>query len=47
VLKNGGTAGFGTVIVINPYKDLAIFIAVNQSQNNPAPIGVEIGRLLP
>jgi CubicO group peptidase (beta-lactamase class C family) len=47
VLKNGGTVGFGTVILVNPYKDAAIFIAVNRSQSNPAPIGVEIGRHLP
>jgi hypothetical protein len=47
VLKNGGTVGFGTVIVVNPHKDAAIFIAVNKSQSNPAPLGVEIGRHLP
>src|SRR5262245_16717794 len=29
IVKNGGTAGFGTVIVNNPSKDLALFIAVN------------------
>lgn len=47
VLKNGGTVGFGTVILINPHKDAAIFIAVNQAQSNPAPIAVQIGRHLP
>jgi CubicO group peptidase (beta-lactamase class C family) len=47
VLKNGGTVGFGTVILVNPHKDAAIFIAVNKSQSNPAAIGVEIGRHLP
>jgi CubicO group peptidase (beta-lactamase class C family) len=46
ILKNGGTVGFGTVILINPFKDAAIFIAVNKSGSNPAPIGVAIGRHL-
>ena len=44
ILKNGGTAGFGTVIVINPSKDLALFIAVNQADPNPAGRGIEIVR---
>jgi CubicO group peptidase (beta-lactamase class C family) len=44
ILKNGGTAGFGTVIVINPSKDLALFIAVNQNGSNPADKGIEIVR---
>ena len=47
VLKNGGTDGFATAILVNPSKDAAIFIAVNRSQNNPAPIAVEMGRHLP
>ncbi len=47
VLKNGGTAGFGTVILINPSKDAAIFIAVNQSKSKPAQIAIAIGRHLP
>jgi len=42
IVKNGGTVGFGTVIVINPSKDLALFIAVNQAWSNPAGKGVEI-----
>ena len=44
IVKNGGTAGFGTVIVINPSKDLALFIAVNQNGSNPAGKGIEIVR---
>jgi CubicO group peptidase (beta-lactamase class C family) len=44
VVKNGGTVGFGTVIVINPSKDLALFIAVNQAGHNPAGKGIEIVR---
>jgi len=47
ILKNGGTVGFGTVILLNPFKDAAIFIAVNKAGSNPAPIGVVIGRHLP
>jgi len=47
IVKNGGTDGFGTVIAINPTKDLAVFIAVNQSGANPTPKGVEIARHLP
>jgi CubicO group peptidase (beta-lactamase class C family) len=44
IVKNGGTAGFGTVIIINPSKDLALFIAVNQTRPNPSHIGIEIVR---
>jgi CubicO group peptidase (beta-lactamase class C family) len=47
ILKNGGTVGFGTVIVVNPAKDLTLFIAVNQNGSNPAGIGVEMARHLP
>ena len=46
ILKNGGTVGFGSVIVVNPAKDLTLFIAVNQNGSNPAGIGVEIARHL-
>lgn len=35
ILKNGGTVGFGSVIVVNPAKDLTLFIAVNQNGSNP------------
>lgn len=44
IVKNGGTAGFGTVIIINPSKDLALFIAVNQPRPNPSGRGIEIVR---
>lgn len=47
ILKNGGTAGFSSVIAINPTKDLAVFIAVNQGGALPTPKGVEIARHLP
>lgn len=47
VLKNGGTVGFSSVILLNPTKDAAIFIAVNQSGVKPAQLAVKIGRQLP
>ena len=47
IMKNGGTVGFGSVIVLDPFKDAAVFIAVNQSGSDPTPIGVEIARHLP
>ena len=46
IVKNGGTSGFGTAIAINPTKDAAIFIAMNQVGADPAEKAVEIlGRL--
>lgn len=47
MMKNGGTAGFSSAIVLNHFKDAAIFIAVNWSGHNPAPTAVAIGRHLP
>jgi CubicO group peptidase (beta-lactamase class C family) len=47
IVKNGGTVGFGTVIVINPTKDLALFMAVNQAGADPTGKGIEIVRRLP
>jgi CubicO group peptidase (beta-lactamase class C family) len=47
IMKNGGTSGFGNVIAINPTKDAAIFIGMNQVGANPAEKGVEILRRLP
>ena len=47
IMKNGGTSGFGTVIAINPTKDAAIFIGMNQVGANPAEKAVEILRRLP
>jgi hypothetical protein len=47
ILKNGGTAGFGNGIAINPTKDAAIFIAMNQVGAQPVAKGVEILRRLP
>ena len=47
MVKNGGTVGFSTAIVLNHFKDAAIFIAVNWNGRNPAPTAVAIGRHLP
>jgi CubicO group peptidase (beta-lactamase class C family) len=47
IMKNGGTAGFGTGIAINPTKDAAIFIGMNQAGAQPLAKGVEILRHLP
>ena len=47
IMKNGGTAGFGTGIAINPTKDAAIFIGMNQPGAQPIAKGVEILRRLP
>jgi CubicO group peptidase (beta-lactamase class C family) len=47
ILKNGGTAGFGSGIVICPSKDAAIFIVMNQAGAQPVEKGVEILRHLP
>jgi CubicO group peptidase (beta-lactamase class C family) len=47
IVKNGGTSGFGTMIAINPTKDAAIFIGMNQVGVDPAEKGVEILRNLP
>ena len=47
IVKNGGTVGFSTVILTNPSKDLAIFIAINKQGSNPAPLALHLGRQLP
>jgi CubicO group peptidase (beta-lactamase class C family) len=47
IVKNGGTSGFGTVIAINPTKDAAVFIGMNQVGAQPATQGIEILRRLP
>ena len=44
VLKDGGTAGFSSVIVLNRAKDLAVFAVANQAKSDIVGIGVEIAR---
>ena len=47
IMKNGGTAGFGSGIAICPTKDAAIFIVMNQAGAQPIAKAVEILRRLP
>jgi CubicO group peptidase (beta-lactamase class C family) len=47
ILKNGGTAGFGSGIAICPSKDAAIFIGMNEAGAQPISKAVEILRRLP
>jgi CubicO group peptidase (beta-lactamase class C family) len=47
ILKNGGTAGFGSGIAICPTKNAAIFIGMNQAGAQPVEKAVEILRRLP
>ena len=47
ILKNGGTAGFGSGIAFCPAKDAAIFIGMNQAGAQPVNKAVEILRRLP
>ena len=47
IVKDGGTAGFSTAIAINHSKDLAVFIAVNQSGAQATGKAIEIARHLP
>jgi CubicO group peptidase (beta-lactamase class C family) len=47
ILKNGGTAGFGSGIAICPTKDAGIFIGMNQAGAQPVDKAVEILRHLP
>jgi len=46
ILKNGGTAGFGSGIAICPTKDAAIFIGMNQAGAQPVNKAIEILRRL-
>jgi CubicO group peptidase (beta-lactamase class C family) len=47
ILKNGGTAGFGSGIAICPAKDAAAFIVMNQAGAQPVAKAVEILQRLP
>jgi len=47
IVKNGGTAGFSSVIVLNPFKDLTLFIVTNRNGDNPTDIGIKVARHLP
>lgn len=43
-LKDGGTDGFNSVIVVNPGKDLAVFIAANRPMSGIPRLGVALSR---
>jgi CubicO group peptidase (beta-lactamase class C family) len=47
VVKDGGTVGFSTAIVVNHSKDLAVFLGINQSGAMAAGKAVEIARHIP
>ena len=47
ILKNGGTAGFGSGIAVCPAKDAAVFIGMNQVGAQPVDKAVEMLRRLP
>lgn len=47
IVKDGGTVGFSTAIVLDPSKDLTLFIGANRSGSSPTPIGIEMARHLP
>ena len=42
IRKDGGTAGFNSVIVLCPSKDVAIFVVANRGQAEASNIGTEI-----
>lgn len=47
IVKDGGTAGFSTAIAVNHSKDLAVFVAINESGAQAAGKAIEISRHLP
>jgi CubicO group peptidase (beta-lactamase class C family) len=47
IVKDGGTAGFSSAIALNHSKDLAVFVAINQSGAQAAGKAIEIARHLP
>lgn len=44
IFKNGGTAGFNSLILLEPSKDLAMFLVANQSKSDVVQIGHRIAR---
>lgn len=46
-LKVGGTDGFASVRVVNPGKDLVVFVAASKSRIFIERIGVALSRRLP
>ena len=46
VTKSGDTDGFSTVLVLDPAKDLAIFIGANKAKVDLQPLAIELARKL-
>lgn len=46
IIKDGETAGFSTGIALNPAKNLAVFVAINQAGADPVGKGTEITRAI-
>lgn len=44
--KAGGTDGFNTVLVVNPAKDLVVFVAANKAQTHIPQLGVRLSRFI-
>ncbi len=47
VAKSGNTDGFSTVLVLDPAKDLAIFIGANKAKVDVQPLAIELARKFP
>ena len=45
--KSGNTDGFSTVLVLDPAKNLAIFIGANKAKVDVQPLAIELARKLP
>lgn len=46
IFKNGGTTGFNSLILLEPSKDLAIFLVANQVNSDVIQIGHRIAQLI-
>ena len=46
-LKTGGTDGFNSVIVVNPGKDLMVFLAASHPTSGAHRLGVALSRQIP
>jgi CubicO group peptidase (beta-lactamase class C family) len=47
VAKSGNTDGFSTVLVLDPAKDLTIFIGANKAKVDVQPLAIELARKIP
>lgn len=46
-LKDGGTDGFNTVLVVSPDTQVAVFVVANKAQSGVPALGVAIARAIP